>query len=136
MICDPETFALSQEVLGHNVNEVKLGSRLFLVILVSKSGPLPKTLPFLCTIRAQFLFFFLFRPTHCARPGIEPVSWCCRDDGNPVAPQQELLEPSSVLSLSLYTVNGVPRVEDDFDNGSFIITLWRQAVAGVGDLKG
>ena len=28
--------------------------------------------------------------THCSRPGIEPVSWCCRDAADPVAPQQEL----------------------------------------------
>ena len=25
--------------------------------------------------------------THCAVPGIEPVSWHCRDAANPVAPQ-------------------------------------------------
>ena len=24
--------------------------------------------------------------THCARPGIEPVSWCCKDTANPIAP--------------------------------------------------
>ena len=29
--------------------------------------------------------------THCARPGIEPASWCCRDAANSVVPQQELL---------------------------------------------
>ena len=34
--------------------------------------------------------------THCARPGIEPVSWRCRDAANPTVPQQEL--PSALLS--------------------------------------
>ena len=29
--------------------------------------------------------------THCAGPGIKPVSWCCRDVADPVAPQWELL---------------------------------------------
>ena len=67
---------------------------------------------------ASFFFFFLFWPlcsmwkflgqgsdpshscdlchssdnplTHCAGPGIEPVSWCSRDASDPVAPQWEL----------------------------------------------
>jgi len=30
--------------------------------------------------------------THWARPGIEPVSWCCRQAADPIVPQQELLE--------------------------------------------
>jgi len=29
--------------------------------------------------------------TNCARPGVEFVSWCCRDTANPVVPQWELL---------------------------------------------
>ena len=29
--------------------------------------------------------------THCARQGIEPVSWSCRDAADPVEPQWELL---------------------------------------------
>ena len=28
--------------------------------------------------------------THCARLGIKPASWHCRDTANPVVPQQEL----------------------------------------------
>ena len=28
--------------------------------------------------------------THCARPGIEPVSWCYRDAADPIVPQREL----------------------------------------------
>ena len=24
--------------------------------------------------------------THCARPGIEPTSWCCKDSANPMLP--------------------------------------------------
>ena len=27
--------------------------------------------------------------THCAGPGIEPASWCCRDTSDPISPQQE-----------------------------------------------
>ena len=30
--------------------------------------------------------------THCARPGMEPASWGCRDSTNAIAPQQELQE--------------------------------------------
>ena len=29
--------------------------------------------------------------THCAWPGIEPASWCCRDPDDPIMPQRELL---------------------------------------------
>ena len=29
--------------------------------------------------------------THCAGPGIEPVSWHCRDAADPIVPQRELL---------------------------------------------
>ena len=29
--------------------------------------------------------------SHCARPGIEPASWCCGDSASPAAPQQKLL---------------------------------------------
>ena len=28
--------------------------------------------------------------TQCTGPGIEPVSWHCRDSTNPIAPEQEL----------------------------------------------
>ena len=28
--------------------------------------------------------------THCAGPGIEPVSWRCRDVANSIVPQREL----------------------------------------------
>ena len=28
--------------------------------------------------------------THCARPGMEPASWCCRDAADPVVLQSEL----------------------------------------------
>ena len=28
--------------------------------------------------------------THCAGPGIEPASWCCRDATNPMVSQGEL----------------------------------------------
>ena len=31
--------------------------------------------------------------THCTSPGIEPVSWRCRDATNPFAPQKELHFP-------------------------------------------
>ena len=34
--------------------------------------------------------------THRAGLGIEPVSWCCSEPANPIAPQQELLK---LLSL-------------------------------------
>jgi len=37
--------------------------------------------------------------THCTRLGIEPVSWCCRDAADPVAPQQELLVHSVEFGL-------------------------------------
>ena len=33
--------------------------------------------------------------THGAGPGIKPLSWCCRDATNPIAPQWEL--PDGVL---------------------------------------
>ena len=29
--------------------------------------------------------------TYCAGPGMEPVSWDCRNTANPIAPQRELL---------------------------------------------
>ena len=33
--------------------------------------------------------------THCARPGIEPVSWQCRDTADPTAPQRECPKSNS-----------------------------------------
>ena len=33
--------------------------------------------------------------TECARPGLEPVSWCCKDATDPIAPQWELLRFNS-----------------------------------------
>ena len=39
--------------------------------------------------------------THCARPGIKPVSQGSQDSTNPVAPQQELLLGGFVLPLKL-----------------------------------
>ena len=35
--------------------------------------------------------------THCARSGIEPTSWRCRDTTDPVAPQRDLL-PTTVFA--------------------------------------
>ena len=40
--------------------------------------------------------------THCAGLGIEPVSWCCRDAFDPIAPQWELL--SSWFYCRFYSV--------------------------------
>ena len=42
--------------------------------------------------------------THCARPGIKPMSWCCRDAVNPIAPQLELME----MILSKRAINKIP----------------------------
>ena len=32
--------------------------------------------------------------TYCVGPGIEPVSWCCRNAVDPVVSQQDLLQDS------------------------------------------
>ena len=37
--------------------------------------------------------------THCARPGIEPATWCCRDTADPIVPQWPLLVHFSCKGL-------------------------------------
>ena len=41
---------------------------------------------------------------HCARPGIKPVSWHCRDATDPIVPQQELLKSTSLKVMGRASV--------------------------------
>ena len=40
--------------------------------------------------------------THCAGPGIEPVSWHCRDATNHIAPQRELQDMLMFFLKKIY----------------------------------
>ena len=43
---------------------------------------------------------------HCAKQGIEPESWCCRDAANPIVPQQDCLKPPKIFKiLNVFNVN-------------------------------